>query len=181
MFKILILLLSISPTISLGDVDCSEHRVYCKIKELRPKIDDKRAMQLSNILYGYAKKYGGDPILAVAIGMQETSLREKDRKQNSIEFFRTCSGGRCYEDWRVISTITDVCMFQFHVDTIVNYGMDPIRLRDDLSYCVEWHFKLMSQKIKECKDLRGEAWSCYHSRTKKHREMYIRDVERYLD
>jgi hypothetical protein len=70
-------------------------------------------------------------------------------------------------------------MFQFHVNTIVNYKIDPVRLKNDIDYCVDWHFKLMNIKKKECKN-KDKPWSCYHSKTEKLRKEYIKLVERYL-
>ena len=84
--KILLLIILLFSTGSFAKVDCQKHKVYCKIKELRPNMSVKKAMKLSNIIYSKSKKYKGDPMLAVAIGMQETSLRERHRKQNIIQF-----------------------------------------------------------------------------------------------
>ena len=164
-----------------AEVDCSKHKIYCKIKDLKPSMDNSYAMKLSNLLYKYSIKYNGSPKLAVAIAMQETSLRyDKNRKQRVIQFFEQCdSQGNCHESYRVIDGVSDVCMFQFHVNTILNHNMDPVRLKNDIEYCVEWHFKLMAEKKKICKDM-NKPWACYHSKTKTHRVKYIELVERYL-
>ena len=167
-------------TQALAKVDCNKHKIYCKIKELRPKMSNSEAMELSNILYKKAKKYNGDAMLAVAIGMQETGLKERHRKQNIIQFYKECEGDDCQEAWRIVKGITDVCMFQFHVDTIVNHSMDPIRLKNDINYCIDWHFRLINEKKRICKDLGNEAWTCYHSRSRILRNQYKQLVERYL-
>jgi len=154
-------------------IDCEIHKVFCKIKELRPNMGDKEAMDLSNLIYKESKDQGGDPLLAVAIAMQETSLKDKSRTQMVIKFGPD-------DSWRVEEGVTDVCMFQFHVRTIIYYKMDPVKLRDDAEYCVHWHFKLMNIKKKACRDLGDEAWTCYHSRTKVLRKHYKKLVERHL-
>ncbi len=62
-------------------------------------MNDKRAMRLSNIVYKKARKYKGDANLAVAIAMQENSLRQKNRKQNVIQFYDICDEkGSCKEN-----------------------------------------------------------------------------------
>jgi len=70
-------------------------------------------------------------------------------------------------------------MFQFHVNTILTYGINPVKLKKNMEYCIEWHFKLMKKKRGYCKHL-DKPWACYHSKTKHLREKYIKMVERYL-
>lgn len=162
-------------------VDCDTHKLYCKIKTLRPNMSYQKAMKLSNILYKKAKKYKGDANLAIAIGMQETGLKERNRRQNVIQFDKQClENGQCIESWKIERGVTDICMFQFHVDTIVRHNMDPIRLKNDITYCADWHFRLMKRKKRICKHLGKDSWTCYHSKTKVLRTHYKKLVERYL-
>ena len=114
-------------SLSANAVDCNVHKIFCKIKEVQPRMSDQRAMELSDALYVNAKKYKGDAMLAVAIGMQETSLRETDRKERVILFGEN-------DTWEIIEGSTDICMFQFHVNTIVEYKINPVKLKNDLNY-----------------------------------------------
>ena len=67
---------------SAKDINCDKHPIYCKIQSLKPKMTKKKAMQLSNMMYKSAHKYGiKDVIISVAIAMQETGLRNINRKQ----------------------------------------------------------------------------------------------------
>jgi len=168
-----------SGTQALAQIDCSKHKIYCKIKALRSDMSYEKAMGLSNVIYRNSRKKDDDPTLAIAIAMQETGLREISRSQKIIQFSEECNKKGCFESWSVSKGVSDVCMFQFHVNTILDYKIDPIKLRDDINYCVSWHFKLMRIKRKECKSLGHESWSCYHSNTKVLREHYIDLVERY--
>jgi hypothetical protein len=161
-------------------IPCNKHPIYCKIKQLRPKMPNQQAMQLSNIFHINAKKYNGDPILAVAIAMQETGLRSKQRHQKVIQFATECLKDQCNETWQVIQGVSDVCMFQIHIGTILNYKINPVKLKNDLNYCVSWHFKLMKEKRKLCSSLGNASWSCYHSKTERIRKIYFKLVSEYL-
>jgi len=160
---------------SAWGVDCSKHKIYCHIKRLKPRIDSKFAMSLSNLLYKYSKKYKINPHVSVAIIMQESSFRNKDRIV------------RAYVDRDGVEVpeyvVTDVSMYQFHVDTIENFKLDTERLRTDLEYATEQHFKLLAKKIKVCSNRgigKNKAWACYHSYTRKHMNKYYKLVGRYL-
>lgn len=157
-------------------VSCERHPIYCHIKSLKPKMKNKRVMKISNLFHKYSRVHKiSNPILSVAIAMQETNFRpEKSRKQDIIVFNKEMT------DWKVIRGYTDICMFQFHVGTIVKEKMDPIKLKIDLEHCIEQHFKLLKKKLRICKHLKEEAWTCYHSRTLKLRKRYKEDVEKYL-
>lgn len=160
--------------------NAQEFDLYSKIKSLRPTMPANAAYSLSKLIHKYAKKHNGNAKLAIAIAMQETSLRQKNRTQNVIEFKKTCNGDSCVESWQVIKGSTDICMFQFHVNTIVYYQINPIKLKNDLNYCIDWHFKLMEIKKKVCKKLGNDAWTCYHSKKPSLRKQYKKLVERYL-
>ena len=179
-FRIIIIaIISMFLLISLveaKDINCDKHQIYCHIKRLKPKMTYEKAMELSNVFYKSAKKYEvSNPIRSVAIAMQETSFNlHKSRSQNVIVFSEDMS------DYKIVRGYSDICMFQFHVDTIVNEKLDPIRLKTDSDYCIEQHFKLLKKKMKVCQHLKEEAWTCYHSKTYKLRKRYKEDVERHL-
>ena len=84
------------------------------------------------------------------------------------------------DDGEVVRGRTDLGISQIHVSTAVAYGLDLERLSDDMEYNVKAHFKILADKIKGCKNLGAEAWSCYHSTTTYHRLKYLKDVSRYL-
>lgn len=179
MKKLLILILLFLFSSTSYATNCVKHPIVCHIVKNSPRIDKKYAMKLSNIIHKSSKKWGGDSILAVAIATQETGLKNINRKQNIIRFYQQCEGEKCTERYEIIRGATDVCMFQFHVDTIVNYQIDPIKLKNNIRYCVDWHFKLMKNKIKICSKTE-KPWGCYHSKNKTLRDIYVKLVERYL-
>ena len=169
--------------------DCEKNPIYCHIKRVRPNMDNKKAMKISNLMYKYSRKYKNkNPILSVAIAMQETRIRRIERRQTIIVF--TCRGElvkegskyRCLGKERAeyVEGYSDISIFQFHALTIKRLGLDPVKLKNNLEYAVEQHFKLMKKKLKICKHLGDEAWSCYHSTTPNLRKRYKKDVERYL-
>lgn len=157
-----------------AETDCSQNPVYCTLIKNRPDMDRLTLRRIANSFSKYAQKYGQDPITSVAIGMQETGLNQINRPKNIIVFDPNGI------TWRVERGVTDVCMFQFHVDTIIDQGIDPIKLKNSVDYCIEQHFKLMSLKRKLCSDLGDDSWTCYHSRTPKLRSIYKTLVARYF-
>lgn len=173
--KKLVLFLCMLSTTAYAKIDCNKHPIYCHIKKLRPDMKYKKAMSLSNLFYKYARKHGiKNPIRSVAMAMQETSLRSISRSQNVIVFNKDVT------KYEIVRGYSDICMFQFHVNTITSYKLDPIELKKDINYCVEQHFVLLKKKMRYCKHLESEAWTCYHSATPKLRKRYKEDVERYL-
>lgn len=171
----LLFLLSFS---AFASIDCEKHPIYCHIKAVAPWLKYNKAMELSNKFYKYSKRYGTDPHVSVAIARQESTFNQNNhRKQGIIQFFDND------KKWRYVEGYSDICMFQFHVDTIINEEMSPIQLKTDNGYCIEQHFKLLAKKMRVCKKLgvpKKESWSCYHSYTPRLRKRYFEDVSRYL-
>lgn len=160
--------------------DCQTDKLYCTILELRPDINKDMAYSLSNHIYKYSNMYKVDPYRVIAIGMQESGLRVVNRKQSVMLINEECDPeGVCTEYAKYVTGYSDVGIFQFHVNTIQNYSMDALRLRDDIEYATEQACLLLSLKIKECKDVGKNAWACYHSRTEHHRKLYVKLVNRY--
>ena len=165
-------------------VDCSKHKIYCAISDLQPKVDKTFAMELSNLIYREAKKAKIDPMISVAIAMQETSLKHRlNRKQRVIveKIVVNCdSSEKCVpvKKYEIVSGYTDMGLFQFHVDTITAYKLDLNKL-ENLEYVVKSHFKILKDKIKQCKRFGKQAWTCYHSSTPKYRNRYYNDVMKH--
>lgn len=175
MFLLIVWLFLPATQVNASEIDCEKHAIYCDIVDKNPRIDKTYAMKLSNLMYKYSQKYDQNPHISVAVGMQETGLRNISRKQNIIIYDDIYPKG-----WKVVRGYTDVCMFQFHVNTITSHKLDPLKLKNDLNYCVEQHFKLMRQKRKICSHLGKDSWTCYHSVNDIPREHYQKLVERYF-
>jgi len=162
-------------------LDCSKHKIYCKIVELRPNIDKKWAMKFSNIIYVKAKAYKMDPLRSVAIAMQESSLRQINRKQAVLVPNEVCDDmGECETSYAIVSGYSDISIWMFHVRTLKSFSIDPSLAQSSLEYATEKHFEILKHKIKACKRLGKEAWSCYHSATPRHRKKYLQLVNRFF-
>lgn len=154
--------------------------MYCKILKLKPTIDHEFAGALSVYIAKYAKEFGFDPTISVAIAMQESSLENKNRL------------GAVLKDGRFVNGITDVGVFQIHIKTLANLNnegnaIDLKRLQTDIGYQTYWHARILSTKIKTCKAEKtklqisaGSEWSCYHSFTLSKRKVYFKDVSRHI-
>jgi len=170
--KKMIILSAIIFSWAYADVNCDSHPIYCHIIELRPNINKTFAMKLSNKLYKYSQKYETDPHISVAIAMQESSLRNINRRATVLV--------KDKNNYTLIKGYSDIGIFQFHVLTAKNYKMDIVRLVNDLDYAVDRHVWLLKRKMQYCKHLGDESWTCYHSATPIHRKVYKKHVERYF-
>lgn len=166
----LIFLLFIS--LNVFALDCKTHPVYCHIKRISPNIETKKAIELSNLFYKYSKQFKLNPHISVAIAMQESSLKNRNRYEYGAEFLA--------ENVRLTRVATDIGLFQIHINTAKYYKIDIFKLKNDLDYAFYWHFKILSDKIKQCSRLGKDAWTCYHSKTPKFRKIYKQKVEKYL-
>lgn len=169
------------PVLAQAGTNCQKNPIYCEILTLQPSIDKKFAKDLSNSISKYSKAFGTDPTISVAIAMQESTLKNKNRM-----------GSVATKDGRVVYGVTDVGVFQIHIHTIANIkeeglDIDVIRLQNDVDYQTYWHTKILKKKIVTCRSQReklnvelGNEWSCYHSFTPSQRRIYLRDVSVHL-
>lgn len=159
MLKYLLLLLFVPMLVFADWTD--NHPIYRAIIKLNPSMDKKLALRLSNAIHNNVKLHGLDPYRAVAIAMQESSLRRVHRRNKSGD-------------------ITDIGMFQVHVNSVAIYNLDIQRLvNHDLDYTTKAYTTIMKEKLQICKHLGDEAWSCYHSGTRKYRKKYVKAVNRW--
>lgn len=158
---------------------CKTHKLYCAIMKLQPE-SAPYAMELSNYIYKYSKKYGTDPYISIAIAMQESGLRNIHRSEKGIEVEQVCA-----ETCRWVKSekkvYTDFGIFQFHYGALEHYNINFHKVYEhNLEYIVENHIKILHDKIKMCSSF-GEPWGCYHSATERHRKKYISLVSRYFN
>ena len=165
----------------------TQTQLYEAMFALQPNIEDHFAKKLARSMTKYSERYQMDPWLSLAIAMKESSLKNKHRKNKTIVIKKTCrqkssandKPGKqvCRERAEVVRGYSDLSLFQFHVNTLLAMGLDPLRIHQDLDYTVDAHFKILKRKMQQCKSLRKESWSCYHSRTKILREAYVKKVK----
>lgn len=161
--------------------DKKNHPIYCKIVSLKPKIDRDWAFKLSNVIHAEAKRHGMDPMLSVAIMMQESSLDPVNTFHTEEHIDRYCDEKGCYEVVTKKRRVIDMGVAQINVNTARAYGFDLERLFSfDLEYTIKCHFIILRDKIRMCSHLGDEAWTCYHSATEEHRLRYKDLVGRYL-
>jgi hypothetical protein len=149
------LLLGIS-TGAAAQVDCSTHKIFCAIKTINPRVESGFAMELSNYIYKYSKKYGTNPYRTVAIIAQESMFQQ-------------------------VNTEIDFGIYQLNEHTMRAYNIDKEKVLTDLEYATHKHIWLLKKKKEYCINLEEESWSCYHSATEKHRKKYVKLVNRYYN
>jgi soluble lytic murein transglycosylase-like protein len=134
----------------------AEDRQLCeRVMTLQPRVDVRWALFFSQTLNSLAKRYQMDPNLSLAIAMQESSL-----------------------DPNAVSSTGDSGIFQVYPSTAKAYGIDLKRLKHDIPYSIEQHLRILKDKVSMCPGKR--AWSCYHSKTERHRRKYEPLVMRYM-
>ena len=140
------------------------------IKRLQPRVEPGFASDLSKYIQEFSQKYGTDPYRSIAIAMQESSLRDISRRETVIN-----------KNGEVKSGYTDIGVWQFHSLTIKYFKLSVPRLLTDLRYATEQHVLLLSIKLRECAVRGKDAWGCYHSRTPKYFNKYVKQVNRYYN
>ena len=179
--KYLVVLMLLGFSVNAHAANCKTHRIYCKIVKLQPRINKAKAMKISNIIYTKAKSIGIDPMISVAILNQENRFRDVNTYQIDRKVVEKCDKKMCTKVITEVHRVADMGIAQINIKTAVDYGFDIKRLYDhDLEYALEVHFAILKSKIKMCKSLGNDAWSCYHSKTQEHRLKYIKMVSRYL-
>lgn len=136
----------------------SEQRVYklaAQVERLQPAADRQWALEFATYLDRAARVYQMDPFVSLAIAMQESSLNPE-----------------------AVGPTGDSGIFQVHPGTARRYKIDMERLKHDLPYAVDQHFRILRDKLQACPGKRG--WSCYHSKTPHLRKKYEASVLRYL-
>lgn len=176
-------------------IDCNQHKIYCGIVKLQPRVDKAYAMELSNAIYKYSKTYNMDWKRSVAILMQETSIR---KGLNNVQkgflkktvchsppkplegSWRALMKPACETLYEVQEIVTDLGPWQFHVSTIVRLDLDPERIEHDIDYATKWHFKHLKTKLRACgKKFPDTAWACYNSATPAKHRVYVELVNRF--
>lgn len=176
LFLISLLLLSPSVVLSKENKPSVRTQIFAEITKLNPKVDKTFARNLAKYIAKYSRIFKTDPKISVAIAMQETAFANRNRE-----------GSVLTDDGAIVHGITDVGVFQIHIETIAYLGIDTERLKRDVEYQTFWHTKILAEKIKVCTKQReklevevGQEWSCYHSFTKTKREIYVGYVGPYL-
>lgn len=161
---------------------CRKHPIYCRITKLRPKINKKFAMRLSNLIYKASKKYHIAPEISVAILFQESRFKQEHTFKIKTTSSDVCTKTACVHTIIEKQKVFDLGIAQINVNTAVYYGFDLKRLyKHDMEYAIDCHFHILADKIKQCSDLGDYAWSCYHSATPQLRDKYIKLVDQYME
>ena len=116
---------------------------------LNPSIDERDA----HVLAANLATLSPDPCLSIAIGMQESSLRNVEGKTRDYGYFQ----------------LTRHAMA----------GHTKEEILADVGLQVVLHLEHLKEKKKQCKHLDSEWWTCYHSKTPKFRLKYRDMVNKY--
>lgn len=180
LFLALALLLS---TEAYSKVNCKRHKIYCAIVKLRPSINKKFAMKLSNEIYRSARKHKvKDTMRIVAIMRQESGIKMDARNRSTETKTHTeCDEWeRCVTTKTIITETTDFGLFQFHINTMQNNNLEIEQVMTDMKFTVNFAIKYLAGKIRMCRRIwKKTPWACYNSANPGKHEEYVRLVDRY--
>jgi hypothetical protein len=138
-------------------------------------------MTISNLIYRKAKAHNIDPMISVAILNQENAFRDVHTYEVERDVSESCHAASCIRQVTEHHEVVDLGIAQINVRTAAHYKFDLQRLYEhDMEYAIDCHMAVLGDKMKQCKHLGNDSWSCYHSVTPKHRIKYIKMVSRYL-
>jgi hypothetical protein len=176
-YLILWLLLTVP---AYAEINCSTHKLYCKIIKFNPKIDSEFAMHLSNIIYTKASELQVDPNISLAILMQESGLRHVNTFKTNTTVKEYCENNKCFKIIKEVKEVLDLSIAQININTANHYNFDIERLyRGDLEYAIDCHMTILRDKLKLCAG-QENSFACYHSTNEPFRSIYVEMVSRYL-
>lgn len=179
--EILVVSLAIYTAEAKGATECQANPIYCKILKLNPKLEKKFAMELSDKISAKAKAAKVNPLLSLAILMQESTLRHVNTFKTSKVEEEYCKDGSCFKIVKEINEVNDMGIAQINIGTAKMYNFDIERLyKGDLDYTLDCHYALLKEKMRICASLGEESFSCYHSINEPYRSIYVDMVKRWL-
>ena len=144
-FIILLMILWLFPIITKA-ADCDRHPIFCHIKQLRPKMHNHKAFQISNAIHKASRRFNVDKHLLTAIFRQESNFKVTaiGRRKGLV----MVSDGRdiTYEEQAVMA---DFGISQIYYKTAVHYKFDIKRLTTDLQYSINAGAKVLSEFKKQ--------------------------------
>lgn len=165
--KLIFIMLLFNSTVFAKD----NNRVFNKIIKLKPKMDRVVAQNLADQISKYSKEFKVDPILVVAIAMQESGLDPLNH--------RTVVG--LNSQGEMSELVTDVGIMQVNLNSIKPYKLSGYMLMNFPDYALWAGIKILSHKLKDCKVKYGDtAFGCYNSSTEQYHTEYVTLVRRYL-
>lgn len=193
---------------TFAKVDCAKHPIFCQIKRNSPKMPNKKAMELSNIIYKASRKHKIPANIYTAILRQESNYHlgakgchKGMRKLSHIEMkyeVRACREDavanpeldytRCVEGLKNRLVESKVCsdwsMSQVYYQTAKRYDLDLIRLTTDLEYSINGGAKILAgfKAYAKNDDYWWLRYNCGVRGTTKRDtcQIYKKLVERYL-
>lgn len=153
------------------DIDCNKHPIYCQIKKNRPKISNKYAMKLSNIIYRSTRVHRIPPRIFTAILAQESGYR--------LEAMG-CHRGLDRETYAEVRICSDFGIGQIYFKTARSYKFDIEKLTTDLEYSVDAAAQVLSEFKMRYERKEVDWWTRYNARSRFKRDMYKKFVERFF-
>ena len=195
MKKLLILLILLSSA-SYG-ADCAKHPIFCQITQNSPKINQKYAMKLSDIIYKMHRKYHIPSRIFTAILMQESHYTLKTNGCHKGLILPKCDELKGPESIRAkcrmkpnefveeVKVCSDFGIAQIYYRTARKLDMDISKLTTDLEYSVEAGAIVLAGFMKRYEAKDNDWWVRYNcstrSTTKRDTcQIYKKLVNRYL-
>lgn len=150
--------------------------IYHSLKVLNNKIDHEKAVEYSNLIAKYSRKYSVDPFLLVSIARQESHI-VLDTTAGHLEDEVVLLPDGSFVKYFIVS---DVCMMQIHRSNVSALNLDPNRLLNDADYCIHEGVKIL-KNFKYLANTDARWWSRYNASKVERRAEYEKFILRHYN
>lgn len=185
----LLLLLTISMNdANAKDINCNKHPIYCQIKKNSPRINKKKAMHLSNVIYKTSRRHKIPTRIFVGILAQESGYKleargcHKGLVKNKIvtDKPKIMTIAPPVEEYTEVKVCADFGIGQIYYRTAKGFGFDLKLLTTDLDYSINAAAIVLADFQKRYSAREIDWWTRYNARSKIKRKIYKQLVERYF-
>lgn len=159
-----------------GAVDCKKHSIYCHIKKVKPKMNNKKAMDLSNHIYRTSRKYDVNERILTAIFAQESGYDISAMNCKTGLEREALSKGEMKE----VEVCFDFGIGQINWKNIKNRKLNIVKILNNYEYSIDIAGKILYEFKIKFKKWDESYWTRYNARNIIKRKLYKKLVERYL-
>lgn len=173
---------------SAKGINCSKHPIYCQIKKNRPRINKKKAMHLSNVIYKISRKHRLPTRIFVGILAQESGYKLEARGchrglvKNKIVTNQSAvmTIAPPKPEYTEVKVCADFGIGQIYYRTAKGFGFDLRLLTTDLNYSINAAATVLADFQKRYSAREVDWWTRYNARSRIKRKIYKQLVERYF-
>ena len=167
---LLIVFIAFNTDVFAARKNCRKNPIYCKIVKIKPSINKKYAMKLSNVIYKYSKKYRIKSYLIVAIFAQESMF--------NMRATNCCTG--LDNNGNKKTVCVDFGIGQINYINMQKLDIDETQLFEDMDYSVHTSVKILYDFKRRYAKREKHWWTRYNSGSRYWRNHYYHLVSRFI-